>query len=94
MMFPNPHKYFTLIICLILLQGVTRSDKSYAQSGNSTSDSQFNPYIPLTSFKYNNAPFEIGGFVNIIVIDNGFKAYFDIENSSDVEISNLHVWQL
>ena len=94
MIFCNPHNYFKLILCLILLQGATNSSTSYAQSGNFASNSKLNPYIPLTSFEYKNAPFKIGGPVNFIVVDNGFRAYFDILNSSDVEISSLHVWLL
>ncbi len=94
MIFHSPHKYFKLIIWLILLQGVSIYNKSHAQVGDSSGGSNFHPYVPLTSFEYNNAPFKIGGPVNIIVVGNGFKAYFDIANSADVEISSLHVWLL
>jgi len=94
MIFRNLHTYFKLIICLILLQGVISNDKSFAQVGDFVSGSKPNLYIPLTSFEYTNAPFKIAGPVNIIVVDDGFKAYFDIENSSEVEMSSLHVWLL
>ncbi len=94
MIFSNLYNYIKLILCLILLQGAANSSTSYAQSGNFASDSKFNPYIPLTSFEYNNAPFTIGGPVNFIVVDNGFRANFDISNSSDTEISRVHMWLL
>ena len=94
MIFHNPHKYFKLIIWLILLQGASIYNESHAQISDSSGGSNFHPYVPLTSFEYNNAPFKIGGPVNFLVVDNGFKAYFDFENSSNVEIMSLHVWLL
>jgi hypothetical protein len=52
-------------------------------------------YIPLTTFEYDTALFEISGPVNVLVTEkNGFRAYFDLENSGQSEITELQVWLL
>ena len=52
-------------------------------------------YIPLTTFDYDTALFSISGPVNVLTVGaNGFRAYFDLENSGISEITELQVWLL
>jgi hypothetical protein len=88
------HGYFRAAMGIALLIIVSGSGKSFAQNDGIHSSSEEQLSIPLTTFDYNNVPFKIGGPVNLLVTDEGFRAKYEIENTSDHEISSLHLWLL
>ncbi len=86
--FYNQTILFFLII--VIAQFFIRSPILHAQTVNSASKSV--SYIPLTTFQYENAPFSIYGPVNFLAFDDDLRAYFDLENTGNSEITELHIW--
>ncbi len=73
---------------------ITGSLELFAQNSSPISTSGNYTYIPLTTYEYAGAPFKINGPVSFLVTGNGFRAYYEIDNTSETEITGLQLWLL
>ena len=89
-----PHRNFKQAIGIFLLLLITGSLELFAQNSSPISTSGNYTYIPLTTYEYAGAPFKINGPVSFLVTGNGFRAYYEIDNTSETEITGLQLWLL